>query len=277
MNAKSRHGREGAERPQGDEKEAANALAVLRFHAPEAYRHYDSSPYLRERNEILLGVVPAEARTILDVGSGPGIVGHAFEATGRFVVSTDLSRAALTAGPPRPYLASATDLPHADRSFDLVLSLEMLEHIPDETLGPIAKEMSRLTRRWILVGVPHRENLARNHLLCPRCGLRFNRTGHVQSFDRDRLAGLFPEFALRWSHVCGPPVRDYPNALLALRHEVAHRFSEMSGEGANVCPRCLETDFAPFRHNLLSLALDGANKFVSRRRPYWIIELLERA
>jgi len=276
MNERSGQEQDDTRPRSTSEKEAANALAVLRFHAPEVYRHYESSPYLRARNEILLEALPPDAATVLDVGSGPGIVGHALAAVGRFVVSTDLSRAALAARPPRPYLAGATDLPHADRSFDLVLSLEMLEHIPNETLKPIADEMSRLARRWILVGVPHRENLARNHLSCPSCGLRFNRTGHVQSFDRDRLAGLFPDFTLRWSRVCGPPVRDYPRALLGLRHEAAHRFSEMSRQGANVCPRCGETEFPPFRHNLLSLALDGLNKVVSRRRPYWIIELLER-
>ncbi|MEZ4648904.1 MAG: hypothetical protein R3E97_08995 [Candidatus Eisenbacteria bacterium] len=120
------------------------------------------------------------------------------------------------------------------------------------------------------------ENLARNFLLCPRCGLRFNRTGHVQSFDRDRLAALFPAFDLEWSHVCGPPVREYPTVLLRLRHDLAHRFSEMASGAANVCPRCHETEFAPFRHNLLSFTLDGINKMVSKRRPYWILELLRR-
>ncbi|MCA9754208.1 MAG: methyltransferase domain-containing protein [Candidatus Eisenbacteria bacterium] len=254
----------------------AGALAALRFHAPEAYDHYGSNTYLQERNRILLEVLPETARTVLDVGCGPGIVGHAIASTGRTVVSTDLSRAALEARPPLPYLASATHLPHRDRSFDLVLSLEMLEHIPDEVLRPIANEMARIAGEWLLVGVPHRENLARNFLLCPRCGLRFNRTGHVQSFDRDRLAGLFPDFRLEWSHICGPPVRDYPDTLLHLRHDIAHRFSEMASRGGNVCPRCHETEFAPFRHNLLSFALDGINKVISKRRPYWILELLRR-
>lgn len=267
-----------------DSREAGDQLprasrppaSALRFGSAEAYEHYGNNRYLEERNQILLAALPPEARSVLDVGSGPGVAGHAIAASGRFVVSTDLSRSALRAGPPHGYLADATRLPHANGAFDLVLSLEMLEHLADEALLPIAAEISRLADRWILVGVPHRENLARNALLCPQCGHRFNRTGHVQSFDEERLSGLFPAFTLRWSRICGPLVRDYPRFLLSLRHEVAGRFSEMSGRAANVCPRCGEREFAPFRHNLGSILLDGVNKLVSRRRPYWILELLER-
>ncbi len=240
------------------------------------YETYESNPHLEERNRLLISNLPEDVASVLDVGSGPGVFGRAVAATGRRVFSTDLSIEGLLTGPPHAFQSSALELPHRSREFDLVASLEVLEHIPDELLNPMADEIARVSSSWLLIGVPHRENLLRNHLRCPSCGSRFNRTGHLQSFDSQRLGSLFPDFETRWSQVCGPPVRDYRAPLLWMRHNVARRFSEMSGLGGNICPQCGQTTFPEFRHNPLSFALDGMNKLISSRRPYWIIELMER-
>jgi SAM-dependent methyltransferase len=44
-------------------------------------------------------------------------------------------------------------LPFAANSFPLVMSLEVLEHIPDSSLG--LRELLRVSSRYILVSVPH--------------------------------------------------------------------------------------------------------------------------
>jgi len=72
-------------------------------------------------------------------------------------------------------------------------------------------------------------------------------------------------------------VRDYPAPLLWMRHNVARKFSEMAGLGGAQCPSCGESEFPIFRHSPLSFIFDGINKVVSRRRPYWIIQLMERS
>lgn len=241
----------------------------------EAFSSYKSNPYLSARNAALPGMLPPEARSVLDVGCGPGDSGRAIEATGRRVYSVDFSPAALRERPPHPIRARAGALPFADRSVDLVLSLELLEHLPPAALPHVAGELARVTRRWLMLGVPHRENLRRNLLECPACGYRFHRSGHLNWFDHDRLTALFPAFTPLQAKILGPPVRNYPRALLWLRHNVARRFSEMGGKGGVRCPRCGAAEFGPFHHNLLSFALDGTNKLVSRRRPYWLLVLFE--
>lgn len=259
----------------GGSRSRAGGIAPGGFLDPEAYAGYRDNPDLEERNGILLRMLPEDARTVLDVGCGPGVAGRALAGSGRTVFSLDASRAALGDGPPRPVCGSATDLPFPDRSFDAVVSLEMLEHLPAATLYPVAREMERTARRWILLGVPDRENLLRNQLRCPACGHRFHRSGHLNRFDRRGIAALFPRGRLVATRICGPPVRDYPRPLLRLRHGLARRFSEMSGAPGDRCPRCGETRFPRFRHNLLSFGLDGLNRLLSRRRPYWLLALLE--
>src|ERR671931_545178 len=62
---------------------------------------------------------------VLDLGSGHGSHGAAFEERGARVVSVDLR----PLGGPRPVRADALRLPFRDGSFDGVVSANMLEHV----------------------------------------------------------------------------------------------------------------------------------------------------
>ncbi len=55
---------------------------------------------------------------------------------------------------PRHRPASAWDQPFADESFDFVISLDVLEHLPPERRSDFLKELDRLSRRWIVLGAP---------------------------------------------------------------------------------------------------------------------------
>jgi SAM-dependent methyltransferase len=252
------------------------AAGALPFHTPEAYRDYQHNRHLEQRNELLVSLLPDQARHVLDIGSGPGVAGRAMAATGRTVWSLDASLAALRSAPPRPVCGSATALPFPEGGFDLALSFELLEHLPPAAVPEAAREIARVSRRWIVIGVPHRENLRRNLLRCPACGHEFNRSGHQNRFDAGDLRRLFPDWRVRATHICGPPVREYRKPLLWARHRIGRKYSEMGGLGGVRCPRCGSNRFPRFRHSLLSLGLDAANKLLSRRRPYWIIQLLEK-
>jgi ubiquinone/menaquinone biosynthesis C-methylase UbiE len=92
---------------------------------------------------------------VLEIGSGPGAA-LAFLA-GRFPfdqqpVGLDLSAAALRAGPPvagRPYAlvqGSASRLPFAAESFDLILLAHTLRHLSDEGLMRLLIDAQRVLR-----------------------------------------------------------------------------------------------------------------------------------
>lgn len=112
--------------------------------------------WFRGRRRILTRLIaelglPPGAR-VLDVGCGTGANGPVLGAEGRFAVGIDAFAAplALTGGGAgeRGHAArlrsDATRLPFADHSFDLVVALDVLEHLADDVGA--ARDMHRVLR-----------------------------------------------------------------------------------------------------------------------------------
>ena len=102
-------------------------------------------------------------RTILDVGCGEGLIGSYLRrqrggSRGHRYVGVDRSWQALKAAarlnPEADFFcADLTSLGFRRESFELVLCLEVLEHIPDPL--PALAELRRVTSRYCLISVPH--------------------------------------------------------------------------------------------------------------------------
>jgi SAM-dependent methyltransferase len=248
---------------------------VALFEEDASWDSYEGNPFIEERTRIVLAMLPPGIRSLVDVGCGNGNLICAARATVP-AIGLDPSHRALSRFEGARICALGQELPLRTASIDLLCALEVLEHLDDETLRGCCAELSRVTQRWILLATPDREDPRRNSIRCPRCGLLFNRSHHLQSFDQERLLRLFPGFACADARHGGRPVRAYPSPLLWLRHRVARRYYKGPGETRSLCPGCGNREFAPFRPNLLSLFLDGMNRILSRRRPYWVLLLLER-
>ena len=104
------------------------------------YRLEDTYWWFVGRHNLLLTFLQAHYPgrndlTILDIGCGTGAMSAKLAARGT-VVSADLSPVALSfcgrRGLGRQAAADAMRLPFRDRSFDLVVSLDILEHVPDD-------------------------------------------------------------------------------------------------------------------------------------------------
>jgi 2-polyprenyl-3-methyl-5-hydroxy-6-metoxy-1,4-benzoquinol methylase len=103
----------------------------------------------------------ADARSILDVGCGEGVLTHrwAQQLGDRRVVGIDLEDPTLEAeqakrrAPNLEYrVMKAENLPFADGEFDMASAIEVLEHVPDPE--HTVEEMARVAQRWLLVSVP---------------------------------------------------------------------------------------------------------------------------
>lgn len=88
-------------------------------------------------------------------------------------------------------------IPFPDVFFDAVVMSEVLEHLSD---GVLEKTIEEVHRVLVLGGaflgtVPAREDLMEQVTVCPCCGNKFHRWGHLQTFDtsrvRDTLGPLF--------------------------------------------------------------------------------------
>lgn len=146
---------------------------------------------------------------LLDLGEGEGVLevgcgeGYLLERVrrrfpGARLAGLDLSReivqlAARQGCPGAPLLqASACQLPWADRSWEVVVACEVLEHL-DEPQRALA-ELARVCRRGCLLSVPREPywslaNLARGKYL----GRLGNTPGHVQQWRQRRFANLVAE------------------------------------------------------------------------------------
>jgi SAM-dependent methyltransferase len=111
--------------------------------------------------------------SLLDVGCGRGIFLDAYDGE---KAGVDVTRFVEPAWP--LHVADAATLPFPDASWDTVSAQEMLEHQTDENVELVLGELRRVTRQRLLVTVPF-------------CQRRL-RGGHLQRFEADRLAAMFP-------------------------------------------------------------------------------------
>ncbi|MEO8601446.1 MAG: class I SAM-dependent methyltransferase [bacterium] len=135
-----------------------------------------------------------EFETLLDAGSGEGftlarLAPHVGAAR---LIATDRELSALLfagvfpAGVPR-VCADVTRLPYADAAFDVVLTTEVLEHLPQPADG--LRELGRVARRYVVCTVPHEPYFRLANVLRGKNVAAFgNDPGHVQHWSRRQFA-----------------------------------------------------------------------------------------
>lgn len=154
------------------------------------------NPMDRERISRLAALIPADVKSILDVGCGDGMfVNHLLASGRRFerVHAVDRSHKALSRVKAEKSQASIDDLPFGPNSFHLVSSLEVIEHLPVRVLENGLASLCKIAAKYVLISVPYLEDLDRSLIMCPACRTRFNPDYHMRSFDDDRMKGLLSQ------------------------------------------------------------------------------------
>jgi ubiquinone/menaquinone biosynthesis C-methylase UbiE len=146
-------------------------------------------------------VIPQGVKRILDCGCGDGRLGNLLKDE-YTVEGCDISSESLKHCKFPTIRCSVTKLPFQDRYFDLVISSEVLEHILPGDYEQACREIERVTRKWVIVTVPNREDLDGIKQQCPHCGTIFHDAWHVRSFDKKILANSFSNFSVKhWFYV----------------------------------------------------------------------------
>ncbi len=128
-------------------------------------------------------------REVLDVGSGGMGLSLYW---GRKTTTLDVSPAEPAgAGLVTPVQGSAAALPFRDRSFDVVVCCDVLEHIPPEQRDGVLSELIRTARREVILAVPCGAEAHRAELAVERVFRR--RRGQPHPWLRDHLAYGLPE------------------------------------------------------------------------------------
>jgi hypothetical protein len=150
------------------------------------------------RVDSLVRLVGAGNRA-LDVGARSGQISLRIADGFDEVVALDLVEPRVDHPKVTPVTGDATDLQFLDDSFDTVLCAEMLEHVPTPLLERACAELARVSRRRLVVGVPHKQDIRCNRTTCATCRKPNPPWGHVNSFDEAALKRLFPD--LEWTAV----------------------------------------------------------------------------
>lgn len=140
-------------------------------------------------------------RRVLDFGAGRGDLLAHLHARGIAASGLEFSEASAAvcqerfAGEPLNGGVLATEsLPssYPDASFDVVLLVEVLEHLLEEQLASTLAEVRRLLAPggYVVVTVPNNEELAVGGAFCPDCGAAFHRWQHQRSLGERSLSAL---------------------------------------------------------------------------------------
>ncbi len=172
--------------------------------------------------------------SILDVGCGKGHflehLSNAFAGTGT-LSGCDFSAESIDAASQRLSgrrnvdtiaLTDGMTLPFPDASFDVAYSIEVVEHLDEQTLRQYLAQCARVLRPGglLVVTTPNSEDLEKLETCCPSCDTIFHIWQHVRRFEPAGLRDTLRESGFS-TLACAPTFFGSPVARAAL--SLAHR------------------------------------------------------
>ena len=162
---------------------------------PWALRLFSKSPLKRDKVAALLSVLgPVEGKRCLDLGSDNGVVSLLLRKQGGSWASGDLTpetvEAILSLVETDVHLVTEDKMPFADGAFDVVVVVDMLEHVEHE--GAFVAELARVLRPGgrLVVNTPHARNTALRRLRL-KLGQTDEKHGHRRpGYTRESLGAL---------------------------------------------------------------------------------------
>lgn len=219
------------------------------------------------------GLLPPEATTLLDVGCGNGLFLNHLAGTrpAQFtrLVGVDRSAAALRHVFPAKCRVDIAALPFAPRAFDIVTCMEVLEHLPAPAYPLALAELARVSRRFVMVTVPWRQDLDASLCRCPSCRALFNGDFHLRRYDETAMGALLvaQRFRAVWTRPRGGR-QVFSDQLVLSRLERWWRGQPEMPANA-ICPACGHRDSDALQRELarrVSLTASSSSK-LPRRGP----------
>ncbi|NVD97762.1 bifunctional 2-polyprenyl-6-hydroxyphenol methylase/3-demethylubiquinol 3-O-methyltransferase UbiG [Massilia sp. BJB1822] len=164
---------------------------------------YRASSSEQQRTADLLRLMPAKGRSALDIGARDGHFSMLMADRFEEVTALDLTHPNIPHPRVRCIKGNAANMQFSDGAFDFVFCAEVLEHIPTAILRKVCQEMARVVSDRILIGVPYKQDIRVGRTTCYSCGKPNPPWGHVNAFDEQRIAMLFPSCALESMSLIG--------------------------------------------------------------------------
>ena len=145
-----------------------------------------------------MNLLPDIQGNALDIGARDGHFSRLLAEKFHSVTALDLEKPAITHERINCVKGDITELDFDDGTFDIVFCVEVLEHIPAERLAIACRELSRISKSYLLIGVPYKQDLRVGRTTCSKCGSKNPPWGHINTFGENRLKQLFsvPDFKI---------------------------------------------------------------------------------
>jgi SAM-dependent methyltransferase len=154
-----------------------------------AYRNKDIE---KTRTADLMALIPDDCGTsALDIGARDGWFSLLLAERFDQVTAVDLEKPSINHERVLCKKGDIAKLGFGNEKFDLVFCSEVLEHIPPDQLNRACSELERVARKYLIIGVPFKQDIRIDRTLCYTCGKKNPPWGHVNSFDENRLKCLF--------------------------------------------------------------------------------------
>ena len=160
----------------------------------------------RRLREYIVSEIELDFESVLDVGCGRAWIADYFLRKGKKVISLDISvtnpKKALEMYPSPNHFGLAADsfkLPFNDKSFDLVIATEIIEHVVDPKL--FINELFRTLKPGgkLIISTPYKEIL--RYVLCIHCNQKTPINAHLHSFNEHKLTSLCEDSNLNKTEV----------------------------------------------------------------------------
>jgi glycosyltransferase involved in cell wall biosynthesis len=236
---------------------------------------YRNTPLERERISDLMNIMPKGHDSVLDVGARDGYLSRLLTEHFASVTALDMRKPSIAHDRINCVEGDVTRLEFASGSFDVVLCAEVLEHIPGKGLEQACRELSRVAKSHVVIGVPYRQDTRFGRTTCQSCGRSNPPWGHVNVFDERRLAEFFLPLRKVGLTFVGSS-RSRTNALSSWLMDVAgNPWGTYDQE--EVCIHCGQEIGKPAERNLaqklcsrLAFSLNAAQARFISARPNWI-------
>lgn len=234
-----------------------------------------------QRAADLLRLAQAGERTILDAGARGGYFSRKLADLSRQVTALDLDLPSIDHAGVECVKGDITDLQLPDCSFDLVLCAEVLEHVPPNKLQRACCELARVSRRFVLIGVPFKQDIRVGRTTCAFCGHINPPWGHVNSFDERKLVRLFSRLSVVEKSFIGMS-KDATNFLSTRMMDLAGNpyGTYQQDESCVSCGKHVGSAKArTFTQKVLTemaFATRSATELFTRSHPAWIHLLFEK-
>lgn len=224
----------------------------------------------------------ANISSIADIGCGDGrftdtlfeFVKYKKYNNGIEVVGIDFSIKALKFMQSEKVLGDVKKIPLRSYSIDLVVCMEVLEHLGDESYVKVINELKRISKGYIIISVPFNQNMKGALCKCRNCGEIYmpdEKSGkHIRSFNDKTLSNLFNEDFIPIKHFYIGLTHSDPfiNLKLKLGYYNHSDFAK--------CPKCGSSEIEYKKPDFISRSITRMGWVFGKKQAIWVVYIYEK-